>query len=68
MSKTLPGNPPSQAGHCSANRQITVNAILTIVINLTFMKMLPIGPECGSANRDPMMREMRLSRRSIVEI
>jgi hypothetical protein len=41
---TPPGNPPSQAGHCSGNRQITVNAILTIVINLTFT---PQRPPCG---------------------
>ena len=61
--QTLPGNPPSQAGHCSANRQITVNATLTIVINLRFMKMLPIGLECGR-ERDPATG----TRRSAVNI
>ena len=39
----VPGKTLSQAGQCSRNRQITVNAILTIVINLKFMRMLAIG-------------------------
>ncbi|WP_206628464.1 hypothetical protein, partial [Mesorhizobium sp. M1A.F.Ca.IN.020.06.1.1] len=64
------GKPPRQAGLCSRNRQNKVNAMLTIVINLTFTQIglnrLAVNKKGGQVPREPLSQKLIFRRQQAV--